>query len=324
MRSDATRLALIFAALCLAVLAVACGGGDEQGSPTASAYASPAATKEASPTLVSPSPSEVTARTWHDVDDIVAAAGECQEYLVAGWFAPGETGEKVRTQWLLPRLGDPQLGDDDEPHEVWLARIERAGNAANVMEDNGKAIVKWLFDKYGSSATTSVIESMGKEPDWTPEFWQCVAAELGVISVTPAATPKATATPVVGAIGGTLSNKTTAVTVNSVDVAFVSPNPYTQPEAGNHFIVVDVTIEAIGSEVVSYNELDFEVGDAESYRYESGGVVGAGPDVGYGDLAPGEKIRGLIAFEIPDTATGLQLLYAPTGGQVIARWNLGP
>jgi len=136
------------------------------------------------------------------------------------------------------------------------------------------------------------------------------------------ATPKATPTSVVGVVGGTLSNKTTAVTVNSVDPAFVSPNRYTQPDAGHHFILVDLTIEAIGTFVVSYNELNFEIRDADSYRYESGGMVGTEPELGYGELKPGEKIRGRVGFQIPDTATGLQLLYAPSLGQVIARWDL--
>jgi bacterioferritin-associated ferredoxin len=128
----------------------------------------------------------------------------------------------------------------------------------------------------------------------------------------------------VGAIGETLSNKTTAVTVNSVDLAFVSPNRYSQPDAGKHFIVVDLTIEAIGTERVNYNPLDFEVADADSYRYRREGVVGADPALSYGDLNPGEKIRGLVPFQIPDTATGLQLLYAPSLGRVIARWDLTP
>ena len=86
--------------------------------------------------------------------------------------------------------------------------------------------------------------------------------------------------------------------------------------------MVDLTIEAIGSERVSYNPLDFEVADADAYRYRREGVVGAGPDLSYGDLNPGEKIRGLVSFQIPDAATGLQLLYAPSLGQVIARWDL--
>jgi len=147
-------------------------------------------------------------------------------------------------------------------------------------------------------------------------------AQTVVRTATPKATPTTAPTPIVGAVGDTLSNKTAAVTVNSVDLAFVSPNPYSQPDAGKHFIVIDVTIEAIGSGAVSYNPLDFEVADADSYRYTWEGVVGVESDLSYGDLRPGEKVRGRISFQIPDTAKGLQLLYGPAIGQVIGRWNL--
>ena len=131
------------------------------------------------------SPSQVsTPHTWRDVDHIVAATGECQEYLVAGWNAPDEkVREEVRIEWMLPRL------DEGEKFEEWQARNERSVDAANAMEHNLEAMLDWLDARYGRPTASSMLESIGKELDWTPEFIQCVAGQLGVVSATPAAGP---------------------------------------------------------------------------------------------------------------------------------------
>jgi len=110
------------------------------------------------------------------------------------------------------------------------------------------------------------------------------------------------------------------LTVNGFE-DYVEENEYMQPDEGNKFLAVDVTIENGGTESASYNALDFEIQDSESYTYDTSMATKA-PDLGSGDLQEGRKIRGWVTFEVPTTATGLELIYQPSlwdTGQVIVK-----
>ena len=101
-------------------------------------------------------------------------------------------------------------------------------------------------------------------------------------------------------------------------------NEYDRPEAGSKYFAVEVTIENKGSEVKPYNIIDFKLQDGDGYTYDSTTAdVMKQPWFGYGDLQPGRKIRGWITFEIPKTASKLELIYQPgtvfDTGQIIVK-----
>lgn len=84
-----------------------------------------------------------------------------------------------------------------------------------------------------------------------------------------------------------------------------------KPEQGNVYFIVDSTIENLASEPASLSSLlMFKLVDEEGYNYQ----VTIGPDTRGsvdGELSPGRKMRGELAFEVPEKAQGLELIFEP-------------
>ncbi len=101
-----------------------------------------------------------------------------------------------------------------------------------------------------------------------------------------------------------------AVSVGDVSLAVLgwqrsSGNENRQPETGNEFVLVDVLLVNHGNTVRSVTRLDVMLRDAELHQYQA--------DYGYFDpppwgddglldvdVSPGERVRGKIAFEVPE------------------------
>ncbi len=96
------------------------------------------------------------------------------------------------------------------------------------------------------------------------------------------------------------------VTVVTANLDFHSGNAYEQPKADNRFVTVEILYENTGTEKLSYNPFDWKLTDSAGFNYDHG-YSGKGPELHSGDLAPGEKARGFITYEVPKTSTGLTL-----------------
>jgi hypothetical protein len=103
----------LFGGSCLAMLAVGCGGGEEEGTPTASAVASPVATEAASPTLAAPSPT-LPAESRAELEALLKAAALHVADLPSGFtfkeeeFATNEeaaSGDPIDPQQRLSDFG---------------------------------------------------------------------------------------------------------------------------------------------------------------------------------------------------------------------------
>lgn len=97
---------------------------------------------------------------------------------------------------------------------------------------------------------------------------------------------------------------------------------FLKPEEGNIYYVVDITIDNISSESIAISSLlMFKLIDSDSYSYD----VTVVPDLKGsldGEIAPGRKLRGDIAFEIPKETNGLELEIDPSiygTGKVIVK-----
>ena len=106
-------------------------------------------------------------------------------------------------------------------------------------------------------------------------------------------------------IGDTVVAGDYAFTVNSVRED--KGGDFLKPDEGNIYYIVDATVENKGDESINVSSLlMFTLIDEEGYTYD----ITFGPDTKGqldGEIAPGRKLRGELAFEIPADAKGLEL-----------------
>jgi hypothetical protein len=86
-----------------------------------------------------------------------------------------------------------------------------------------------------------------------------------------------------------------------------------KPSSGNKWIVVSTTIANKGQEAKTFSVVSFELMDGQNNPYEVALLAGALEDVKSptGSIKPGDERRGEVAFEVPESAQGLKLLFQP-------------
>lgn len=129
----------------------------------------------------------------------------------------------------------------------------------------------------------------------------CAAAQAPAVP-----DPATPATGTLAHVGDRVEAGGTALTVNRARTTdTVSVIQKAKP--GRTFLVLDVTIENTGSSKASYNPFYFRLKDGDGYEYTAG--MGADQSLKSGDLAPGEKVRGTITFDLPSSAGSLVVSY---------------
>ena len=132
----------------------------------------------------------------------------------------------------------------------------------------------------------------------------------GTATTQPAAQPASTAQPTTeGKVGDRIEVNGIALTVIKVDKTD-SLNPVQKAKDGNTFVVVEVLLENTGAASSPYNPLYFSVKDSDGYQ-ATPTISGSDTSLKTGELAKGDKARGTVAFEVKQTATGLELTYKP-------------
>ena len=132
-------------------------------------------------------------------------------------------------------------------------------------------------------------------------------------TVTPMSQPTSTAQSPAsdghGKVGQPVENGGVALTVISTTLTS-QIDQATPAGAGEAYLIADVLIENIGSDKVSYDLIFFSVLDANGVEYISSRVAPT-PALKSGDLMPGDKVRGNVAFKVKAAATGLTIKYQP-------------
>ncbi|MDR9756308.1 MAG: DUF4352 domain-containing protein [Thermoanaerobacterales bacterium] len=99
------------------------------------------------------------------------------------------------------------------------------------------------------------------------------------------------------------------ITVNSVNDS--QGSEFLKPAAGHVYKIVDCTIENLSDEAEVISSLMmFKMADSKGYNYNVTIADSSKPSLD-GELGPGRKMRGEIAFEVPTDATGLELIFEP-------------
>jgi hypothetical protein len=112
-----------------------------------------------------------------------------------------------------------------------------------------------------------------------------------------------------GKVGQPVENGGVALTVISTTLTS-QIDQATPAGAGEAYLIADVLLENTGSGKVSYDRIFFSVLDANSVEYISSPVAPA-LALKSGDLMPGDKVRGNVAFKMKAAATGLTIKYQP-------------
>jgi len=111
-------------------------------------------------------------------------------------------------------------------------------------------------------------------------------------------------------VGDVIAIGTTNLTVNQV--LYPAGDDFNKPKAGFKFLVVDITIENTGATAISVSSLlQMSVKDSSGQKFDvdlmaSAASGGTPPD---GEIAPGEKLRGQVGFQVPENATGLVFVF---------------
>lgn len=128
----------------------------------------------------------------------------------------------------------------------------------------------------------------------------------------------------IGKLGDTISQDGYIITLANIETA-TQYGDFIKAESGKKFIAVELIIESGANTGVSANLFYVSIKDASGYKYDAA-MMGKEPLLSsQNDIPLGEKIRGWVTFEIPETATGLVLAYEPLsfGTNTRIRFDLG-
>ena len=88
-----------------------------------------------------------------------------------------------------------------------------------------------------------------------------------------------------------------------------NPGVLYDAEVGTRLIAVEIIVGNVSAAALSVNPLNATLIDSEGFTYQPE-LAGRDGQLGLVDLAPGEKIRGWVAFEIDENATPARIKYA--------------
>lgn len=326
----------LFAVLMLILATLACGGEE---SPTkVGEVASPAPTteeQEVEPTEAAvteePEAEEPTATpmpegpTTYEVGDIVSIGDVVM--VVLGWdYPPGdefnepEEGKKfVAVELLLVNQGSEtasissmlqmSLKDDTgQKYDIDLMASTATGSSTPEGELSPGERVRGKIGFQVPQDATGLVFVFDADVFSTGK----VFVELGPepVTVEPPSQLAGEQEQETFAIGDVVEIGEMTLTVN--EVTYPAGDEFNEPEPGNKFVVVDVTLENKSAEAKSISSmLQMYLKDDTGQKYDldlmastaSGGTT---PD---GEIAPGEKLRGQVGFQVPEDAQGLVFVY---------------
>lgn len=96
------------------------------------------------------------------------------------------------------------------------------------------------------------------------------------------------------------------------EVKEIPGTEFFKPEAGNRFVIIDVTMENVGTaDHAASSIMEFTLKDdtGQEYNESISAEVAYGGKAPGGTIIPGDKLRGQIGYEIPISAKGFVLTY---------------
>lgn len=111
------------------------------------------------------------------------------------------------------------------------------------------------------------------------------------------------------AVGETATFDDKSITVTEVQRNYDTGNQFAQPESGKEFVIVTVNITNNSDTALDYNTFEFKMQDSNGVQQNEAFTAISEGKLNSGSLAPGGKVTGKLAYEVPKDDTGLKLLY---------------
>lgn len=175
-----------------------------------------------------------------------------------------------------------------------------------------------------ATTTTTTTETMNSPAEavaaeQTTSSPAPIAEQTG-LAPEPAAETQTTnsAAPTTYVVGDTVTDGKTNIVVNSVRTTTridEKNNEFSVADAqsGYEYVILDVTIENVGSDTASYSPIiNFKVYDSSGYSYSDDFTAETALSKPFdgNNVVPGSKRRGEVPFMVPTDAQGLQLQFS--------------
>ncbi|MBH1956064.1 DUF4352 domain-containing protein [Candidatus Saccharibacteria bacterium] len=162
---------------------------------------------------------------------------------------------------------------------------------------------------------------------WYKRFWVWALIIVVLIGIGGATGGNKSDTPTNTASSGTVSeSKTTdsktefkvgetatfddkSITIKDVQRNYSTSNQFAQPESGKEFVLVTVEIANNSKSSMDFNTFEFKLQDSNGVQLNESFTALSEGKLNSGSLAPGGKVTGKLAYEVPKDDTGLKLLY---------------
>ena len=114
------------------------------------------------------------------------------------------------------------------------------------------------------------------------------------------------------AVGETAELRDRTLIVNEVERDyFPDSRSARNPQSGNEFIRVYITLTNTGNVDFPYNVGKFEIQDSNGVQHRGESLSELPYRIGSGDLASGGTLEGNIVFQIPQGDSGIGMVYEP-------------
>lgn len=109
--------------------------------------------------------------------------------------------------------------------------------------------------------------------------------------------------------GDTASFKDKSISVKEVQRNYTTGNQYLKAEPGKEFVIVTIHIVNNSDSKMDYNTFEFKMQDSNGVQQSESFTALTTGKLNSGSLAPGGKVTGKLAYEVPKGDKGLKLLY---------------
>ena len=310
---------LFAASVTILLLIAACGGGNDP--PTEAEQTFEALRDDASLTPVDDAVLAYTAQLCDPLRTFFDGAGS----LLLGFEEEAADIDSFDEAFnvfgdLVGPLSDffDDIEDVDPPdalrdyHEDIVEQLDYAQQAIEAMEEGGFLAAFTLPDpppepELPAGFEAAIVLECGDE---LAGLFENFGGDIFDLDVAPGTSEDTAAPAASGVLNESVSAGDFELLVHAIDDPVAGESEFFEPEPGNRWLAIELSLTNIGSETQDYGSFDFKVKDAENFEYGQL-FIDLAQSLDSGTLLAGETVRGRIGFEVPESATIVRLIFEP-------------